>query len=102
MLGKLMGHKSVQTTARYANLADDPLRLASSQVGGVIADAMKGGGRPRKAKWVNATKTKPNLTPKQWKTLKIEFPRLSDDIFVGRQSLRVRREWGKPSSRIMN
>jgi integrase len=46
MLGKLMGHKSVQTTARYAHLADDPLRLASSQVGGVIADAMQGGGSP--------------------------------------------------------
>jgi len=46
MLSKLMGHKSVQTTARYAHLADDPLKLASSQVGGAIADAMKGGGSP--------------------------------------------------------
>ena len=53
-------------------------------------------GRPRKAKWVNATKTKPNLTPKQWKALKIEFPRLSDDIFIGRQSLRFKRPF--PSS----
>jgi hypothetical protein len=43
-LGKLMGHKSVQTTARYAHLADDPLRLAFSQVGGVIADAIERGG----------------------------------------------------------
>ena len=53
-------------------------------------------GRPRKVKWVNATKTKPNLTPKQWKALKIEFPRLRDDIFVGGQSLHVKRPF--PSS----
>lgn len=48
LVGKLLGHKSVQTTARYAHLADDPLRIAAKQVGGSIEAAMKGGGSPPK------------------------------------------------------
>ena len=32
MIGKLLGHTQAQTTARYAHLADDPVRLASDVV----------------------------------------------------------------------
>ena len=42
MLGKLLGHKSVFATARYAHLADDPVRAAADQVGNSIAEAMTG------------------------------------------------------------
>lgn len=33
MIGKLLGHSQPQTTARYAHLADDPMKLAANQVG---------------------------------------------------------------------
>lgn len=33
MIGKLLGHSQPQTTARYAHLADDPVRAASGQIG---------------------------------------------------------------------
>lgn len=33
MIGKLLGHSQPQTTARYAHLADDPVRAASQQIG---------------------------------------------------------------------
>jgi len=36
IIGGLLGHKSVQTTARYAHLAHDPLKQASDVVGTVI------------------------------------------------------------------
>ena len=32
MIGKLLGHTQVQTTARYARLADDPLKAAASRI----------------------------------------------------------------------
>ena len=37
VIGGLLGHRSVQTTARYAHLADDPLKQASDIVGGLLA-----------------------------------------------------------------
>ena len=40
VLGKLLGHKSPKTTARYAHLADDPLRRASEAIAGSIDAAM--------------------------------------------------------------
>jgi integrase len=40
MIGKLLGHKQVQTTARYAHLADEPVQAAAARVGGVIATTM--------------------------------------------------------------
>lgn len=43
-VGKLLGHKHTQTTARYAHLADDPLKAAADSVSNQIAAAMKGGG----------------------------------------------------------
>jgi hypothetical protein len=40
IIGKLLGHTQAQTTARYAHLADDPLRKASSTIGATIAEAL--------------------------------------------------------------
>lgn len=40
MIGKLLGHTQVQTTARYAHLAADPIKTAADQVAGSIAAAM--------------------------------------------------------------
>lgn len=53
IIGKLLGHTLARTTARYAHLADDPLRAAAAQIGAVIAGgkgednvvAMKRGGK---------------------------------------------------------
>ncbi|MCH7936364.1 MAG: tyrosine-type recombinase/integrase [Proteobacteria bacterium] len=42
MIGKLLGHTQAATTARYAHLADDPLRAANEAIGQRIAAAMKG------------------------------------------------------------
>jgi integrase len=43
LLGKLLGHADVKTTARYAHLADDPVRTAADRIAGSIAAAMQGG-----------------------------------------------------------
>lgn len=43
LLGKLLGHADVKTTARYAHLADDPVRSAADRIAGSIAAAMEGG-----------------------------------------------------------
>ena len=42
MIGKLLGHTQAATTARYAHLADDPVRAANEAIGEKIAAAMKG------------------------------------------------------------
>lgn len=44
LLGKLLGHADVKTTARYAHLADDPVRTAADRIAGSIAAAMDGEG----------------------------------------------------------
>ncbi|WP_412057400.1 tyrosine-type recombinase/integrase [Bartonella sp. DGB2] len=36
MIGKLLGHTQVQTTARYAHLMSDPIKQAACQVSGLI------------------------------------------------------------------
>ncbi len=41
LIGGLLGHSQPATTARYAHLADDPLKAASELVGRRIADAME-------------------------------------------------------------
>jgi len=43
VIGKLLGHSQPATTARYAHLADDPVRAANDAVGRHIAAAMNGG-----------------------------------------------------------
>jgi hypothetical protein len=40
VIGKLLGHSQPATTARYAHLADDPVRAASDAIGERIAAAM--------------------------------------------------------------
>ena len=37
LIGALLGHTQAQTTQRYAHLADDPLREATTRVGAVVA-----------------------------------------------------------------
>jgi len=42
VIGALLGHRSTQTTARYAHLADDPLRAVADRTAAQIAAAMRG------------------------------------------------------------
>ncbi len=42
MIGKLLGHTQVQTTARYAHLARDSIRNAASRITGSIGGNLKG------------------------------------------------------------
>ena len=54
LIGKLLGHADVATTARYAHLADDPVRVAADRISGAVAGAMAGRG---------AEAGKPSMTP---------------------------------------
>ena len=38
MIGKLLGHTQVQTTARYAHLANDSLKAAANRIANRIAE----------------------------------------------------------------
>lgn len=40
MIGKLLGHTQVQTTARYAHLANAPIKAAAARISDRIGDAM--------------------------------------------------------------
>src|SRR5262249_15543683 len=40
VIGKLLGHHDTKTTARYAHLADDPLKAAADRISLTIAAAM--------------------------------------------------------------
>ena len=42
MIGKLLGHTQTQTTARYAHLADDPLRSAVQRIDAMLEKTMMG------------------------------------------------------------
>ena len=42
LIGKLLGHADVKTTARYAHLADDPVKAAAKRISSNIAAAMDG------------------------------------------------------------
>ena len=41
MIGKLLGHRKVQTTARYAHLARESVRIAARVAGTIAADMEK-------------------------------------------------------------
>ena len=43
MIGKILGHQHAATTARYAHLADDPLKAAADRITRGILLAMEGG-----------------------------------------------------------
>ena len=40
MIGKLLGHSQVQTTARYAHLANAPIKVAASRIADSISEAL--------------------------------------------------------------
>ncbi len=42
MIGKLLGHTQVQTTARYAHLASDPVKQAATRISDRLASALLG------------------------------------------------------------
>ena len=42
MIGKLLGHTQVQTTARYAHLASDPVKVAADHISSGIAHLLNG------------------------------------------------------------
>jgi integrase len=44
MIGKLLGHTQVQTTARYAHLAADPIKQAADKIAERLAGALLNGG----------------------------------------------------------
>jgi integrase len=44
IVGKILGHRKPETTARYSHLALDPVRAAADQTAKRAAAAMKGGG----------------------------------------------------------
>ncbi len=65
MIGKLLGHTQVQTTARYAHLANDPVKTAAGRVSDAIGAAMLGRrkkprrtGTPKKDKLATAPRRK--------------------------------------------
>ena len=45
MIGKLLGHTQVQTTARYAHLARDSIQTAAARITGSIGGNLLGGGK---------------------------------------------------------
>jgi integrase len=45
MIGKLLGHTQVQTTARYAHLANDPIKSAADRIAGFISGSANGNGK---------------------------------------------------------
>lgn len=46
MIGRLLGHTQVQTTARYAHLKTDPIRTAADKVSNAIALALSSPFKP--------------------------------------------------------
>jgi integrase len=52
VIGRLLGHKNFETTARYAHLAAEPLHLATDFVGTEIEEALRGELSPSEvARW---------------------------------------------------
>ena len=47
MIGKLLGHTQVQTTARYAHLARDSIQSAASRITGSIGSNLVGDEEPK-------------------------------------------------------
>ena len=59
-IGRLLGHSQVQTTARYAHLAPDPLRETADRAAGEISRAMGNG--ELSSRVADSTGSDPNLT----------------------------------------
>ena len=58
VIGKMLGHSQPATTARYAHLADDPVKAASDAVGRHIASAMDSGASGEVANLAKAREAK--------------------------------------------
>jgi integrase len=50
MIGKLLGHTQIQTTARYAHLASDPMKAAANKISDRLASALFGAPEERGSK----------------------------------------------------
>lgn len=48
IIGKLLGHTQVQTTARYAGIAADPVKAAARQVPAALGQVVLGGETARR------------------------------------------------------
>jgi len=70
MIGKLLGHTQVQTTARYAHLANDPVKSAAGRVSDTIGAAMLGKGKPKKS--TERTKNRKSATPSNRKATRTQ------------------------------
>lgn len=57
MIGRLLGHTQVQTTARYAHLASDPVKAAAGKVSDAIAAAVMGKAQSKAGKTPEAQTT---------------------------------------------
>ena len=53
MIGKPLGHNSIDTTARYAHLARDADRVSAANVGGSIGADILPGDSGEEAPWRN-------------------------------------------------
>ena len=60
MIGKLLGHTQVQTTARYTHLADDPVRAAAARVSSELAEALRRGSASNAPASCSRSPTQPN------------------------------------------
>ena len=49
MIGKLLGHKQIETTARYAHLARDSVKESAGRIADSIAEDILSGSRGRDA-----------------------------------------------------
>lgn len=65
MVGKLLGHTQIQTTMRYAHIADDPVRHAAAQVASGIGNLMSAPGQPTGGDTKAEKPAKPKGTPKE-------------------------------------
>jgi integrase len=70
MIGKLLGHTQVQTTARYAHLANDPVKSAAGRVSDTIGAAMLGKGKPPKS--TEKPKKRKSATPSNRKATRAQ------------------------------
>lgn len=63
MIGRLLGHTQVQTTARYAHLASTPVKEAASKVADSLAMALRSDRPPTANSNAPATDAKPSAPP---------------------------------------
>lgn len=75
MIGKLLGHTQVQTTARYAHLANDPVKTAAGRVSDTIGAAMLGKRKKPKGHGGMNVKSRDKSTSRKSDLFNGELPR---------------------------